>query len=156
MTGTSFLSATGVKFGATAGTSLTVLSDTQLTIVSPGHAVGQIDVTVTNPTGTSTANLIDKFTFVAPILPVQQNLAGNTTSGNTNTLSLTLPANVTPGNALVLVLADQSTNATVSTVNGGGVTMGAGGAHVLGQRRCGDLVRRELDGRVGQCDRQPE
>jgi hypothetical protein len=63
ITGTGFLTATSVGFGGTNGTGLTIVSDTSLTITSPAHAAGQVDVTVTNSTGTSATNANDKFTF---------------------------------------------------------------------------------------------
>ncbi len=65
VTGTGFTGATVVKFGTTAGSSLTVNSSTKLTIISPAGAAGTVDVTVTTPTGTSAASAADKFTYTA-------------------------------------------------------------------------------------------
>ena len=48
-----------------AGTTLTVISDTSLTIVSPVHAAGLVDVTVTNPAGTNVLGTEDRFTYFA-------------------------------------------------------------------------------------------
>jgi IPT/TIG domain len=64
VTGTGLTGTTAVRFGATAGTGLTVLSDTQLTVVSPAHAAGQVDVTVTGPSGTSATTAADHFAFI--------------------------------------------------------------------------------------------
>ena len=55
--------ATSVHFGATAGTSLTVVSDTQITVTSPAGSVGVVPVTVTTPGGTSTAGPTSQFTY---------------------------------------------------------------------------------------------
>src|SRR5256712_6977672 len=54
---------TGVAFGATAATSFTVESDTLLEATSPAHAAGAVDVTVTNPGGTSAPSPADLLTF---------------------------------------------------------------------------------------------
>ena len=64
ITGTGFTGATGVMFGATAGT-LTVDSATQITATSPPHAAGTIDVLVTTPAGTSPNTAADNFTYGA-------------------------------------------------------------------------------------------
>ena len=53
ITGTGFTGATKVDFGAVAATSFTVVSDTEITAVSPAQAVGTHDVLVTTPGGTS-------------------------------------------------------------------------------------------------------
>ena len=53
ITGTNLSGATAVKFGATAATSVSVVSSTKITAKAPAHAVGKVDVTVTTPGGTS-------------------------------------------------------------------------------------------------------
>ena len=83
VTGTGFTGATTVKFGTVAGTSLTVNSSTKITIKSPAHAAGIVDVTVTTPGGTSAIVAGDKFTYGAPpkvtkILPATGPTTGNT------------------------------------------------------------------------------
>jgi hypothetical protein len=66
--GTGLATATGVKFGdkAAAFTPNLVNGVTQLTVTVPAHAAGTVDVTVTNPSGTSVAVTADKFTYSAP------------------------------------------------------------------------------------------
>ncbi len=54
ITGTGFTGATSVTFGGTAAASYTVISDTQITVVTPAGAKGPADVTVTAPGGTVT------------------------------------------------------------------------------------------------------
>ncbi len=53
LSGSGFTGATQVSFGSTAGTNVNVLSDSQLTVVSPAGASGQVSLTVTTPSGTS-------------------------------------------------------------------------------------------------------
>ncbi len=47
LTGANLSGATRVVFGATAGTSLTVVSATQVRATSPAHAAGSVDLRVT-------------------------------------------------------------------------------------------------------------
>ncbi len=54
ITGTGFTDATGVSFGSTAASGFTVDSDTQITATSPAGS-GTVDVTVTTPNGTASA-----------------------------------------------------------------------------------------------------
>jgi trimeric autotransporter adhesin len=66
VTGTGFTGARSVLFGSVAGTNLTVVSDTQLTVTSPPpNASGTVDVTVTTPAGTSATSAADQFTYAA-------------------------------------------------------------------------------------------
>lgn len=55
LTGSGFTGATAVSLGATAATAVTVVSDTQLTAVTPAASAGVVDVTVTTPAGTWTS-----------------------------------------------------------------------------------------------------
>ena len=66
ITGTNFTGATAVTFGATPAASYTVTGATSITAISPAHALGTVDVTVTAPGGTSVAGPADQFTFAAP------------------------------------------------------------------------------------------
>jgi hypothetical protein len=61
--GTNLTGASAVAFGATAATSFTVDSDTQITAVSPAHGAGVVDITVTAPGGTSAKLSGDQFSF---------------------------------------------------------------------------------------------
>ena len=53
ITGTGFTTATGVTFGGTAGTAFTVVDDTTITVTTPAHAPGAVDVIVQSPLGDS-------------------------------------------------------------------------------------------------------
>lgn len=57
---------TQVFFGTTPGSNVTVLSDTQLTVIAPPHASGTVDVTVTSPYGTSALVGGDQYTYGQP------------------------------------------------------------------------------------------
>ncbi len=64
--GTNFANVTAVSFGATAATSFTVDSSTQIAATAPAHAAGLVDVTVTTASGTSATSSADEFTYQAP------------------------------------------------------------------------------------------
>jgi hypothetical protein len=42
---------------------VTFVSDTQITVTSPAHATGTVDVTVTTTGGTSATSVNDRFTY---------------------------------------------------------------------------------------------
>ena len=64
VTGTGFTGATAVHVGATAA-SFTVVSDSQLTVITPSGTPGTVHVTVTGPGGTSAATTADLFDYQA-------------------------------------------------------------------------------------------
>lgn len=66
ITGTGFLGATGVNFGTKSATNFTVINDTTVVATSPAGAAGPVNVTVTNPAGTSATSSSDVFTYVTP------------------------------------------------------------------------------------------
>ena len=128
VTGTGFLSATAVKFGTNAGTSLSIASDTSLTISSPSGSAGTVDVTVTNPTGTSSTSPNDQFTYYAPptvtaVSPAYGAIGGGTSvtvTGTNLTGETAVNFGATPGSSV--------------SVNGGGTTLTVTTpAHTLGQ-----------------------
>jgi hypothetical protein len=87
LTGTGFTTATDVFFGAVDVTSFTINSNTSITVSSPAHAAGQVNVTVENPGGTSGSQ---PYTFVAPptlttVAPPAGTTAGGTTVNLTGT-----------------------------------------------------------------------
>jgi hypothetical protein len=65
ITGTNFVSGATVKFDTTAATNVNVMSSTTITVTTPPHAAGLVNVTVTNPNGQS-VTLTNGFTYVAP------------------------------------------------------------------------------------------
>jgi hypothetical protein len=56
---------TSVKFGTSAAASFAVVNDSTLTAVTPAHAAGTVNVSVTTSRGTSPASPLDQFTFGA-------------------------------------------------------------------------------------------
>jgi hypothetical protein len=84
VTGTNLENASAVAFGASAGSEIHVASATELTIKSPPHAAGTVDVTVTTPGGTSGTSSADHYTFKAPpptvtaVAPLEGPTAGGT------------------------------------------------------------------------------
>jgi hypothetical protein len=61
--GTGFVHGAKVHFGTAAGTQVTVVSPTKITVRSPSHAKATVDVTVTTSGGTSAKKQADHFTF---------------------------------------------------------------------------------------------
>ena len=63
ISGKGFTGATAVRFGDTAAADFDVDSDEQITAVSPAHAAGKVNVTVTAPAGTTPANPVTLFEY---------------------------------------------------------------------------------------------
>jgi hypothetical protein len=60
---------TQVFFGATAASSVTVLSDTQIVVTAPPHVAGLVDVTVKSPYGSSAITTADRFNYDPNVPP---------------------------------------------------------------------------------------
>ncbi len=117
LTGSGFTGATSVTFGGVSGTSITVLNDTSLTVVSPLHAAGVVDIAVTTPQGTSTNTTADNFTYgagpvITSISPTSGPIAGGTTITITGT-GLAGATSVTIGGTDVTPTAVTETSITV-------------------------------------------
>ncbi|WP_111619789.1 IPT/TIG domain-containing protein [Paenibacillus pabuli] len=111
LNGTNLNGATAVKFGATAATSYTVNSATQITATAPAGSAGTVDVTVTTPGGTSTTSAADQYTYIAaPTITSVSPTWGPTSGGTTVTLTGT---NLTDATAVKF----GATEATSYTVN---------------------------------------
>jgi hypothetical protein len=83
LTGTAYDRVSSVTFGGVAPTTVTRLSATQLRVILPAHAEGDVDVRVTTPGGTSLVVPAGRFTFqdapvVASVSPASGPLAGGT------------------------------------------------------------------------------
>lgn len=61
--GSGFTGATAVDFGSTPATRYTVISDTFIVAVAPAASLGTVDVTVTDPAGTSSVSPADHYTY---------------------------------------------------------------------------------------------
>jgi hypothetical protein len=64
ITGSGFTDAAAVDFGGTSATSMTVISDTQITATSPA-GTGTVHVTVITPGGRSATSTADEFSYVS-------------------------------------------------------------------------------------------
>jgi len=64
VSGTGFTGVTSVTFAGTPGTSVVVVSPTELTVVAPAHDPGLAHVNVTNAAGTSPTKVADQYHFV--------------------------------------------------------------------------------------------
>ncbi|MDO9326178.1 MAG: PGF-pre-PGF domain-containing protein [Methanoregula sp.] len=68
ITGIGFTGATNVTFGSTAATSFTKVTaadDSQIIAIAPAGTAGTVNVTVTNPYGTSAISIADQYTYTA-------------------------------------------------------------------------------------------
>ena len=63
VTGKNFGEPATVRFGEVAATEVSVKSSKSITAVSPAHAAGAVDITVTTSGGTSTTSSKDKFKY---------------------------------------------------------------------------------------------
>ena len=87
ITGTGFTGATAVDFGSIAA-SITAITGTQITAVSPAGSVGMVDVTVTTPGGTSATSSADQFTYMpVPTVTGISPSSGPTAGGTTVTIT---------------------------------------------------------------------
>jgi hypothetical protein len=118
--GSCFTSATGVTFGGTAGTSFTVVDDGHITVVSPPHASGAVDVVVQGTVACGGAVTVPGgFTYVTPAAPTISALTPDngpesggtpviiTGTGFTGSTGVTFGG--TPGTALTVVSNTQIT-----------------------------------------------
>ncbi|GEM_PF-1150544 len=81
LTGSNLTNATGVSFGGVPGTSVTVVSAGQITAVTPAHAAGVVDVTVSTPAGMVK---LAGFTYVAVPAISSVNPASGSPAGGTS------------------------------------------------------------------------
>ncbi len=115
VTGTEFTGATAVKFGTTAGTSLTVNSATQITITSPAGAAGTVNITVTTPGGTSATSPADEFTYTITPLTVTGITPGTGVAGTSVSITNLAGTGFLPGTTVNLTKTGSS-NITATSV----------------------------------------
>jgi len=112
LTGTNFQTGATVSFGGAPASNVTVISSTQITANAPAHAVGAVNVTVTNPDQQS-ATIPNGFTFVATITFVQVQ-----SSTPTSATSVAVPYSYAQaaGDLNVVVVGWNDTVSTISSV----------------------------------------
>ena len=77
-----------VRFGSVAATGVTVISDAQVTAVSPAGAAGTVDVTVSTDGGASATGSGDRYTYVtAPTVTAVSPIRGQTAGGTGVTIT---------------------------------------------------------------------
>ncbi|HZU73388.1 MAG TPA: IPT/TIG domain-containing protein [Acidimicrobiales bacterium] len=126
VTGANFASGDTVKFGTAAGTSVTVVSPTSITVTAPAGSGGTVDVSVSSPSGPSPAVVGDEYTYTESLNGFSVTLAASTTSpapGATVTLTATANQDVGP-TAYGMSIVDASTGALV-VHTGSGSTVSA-------------------------------
>jgi len=117
ITGTGFTGATGVTFGGTPGTGFTVVNDTTITVTTPAHAPGAVDVVVQHPNGDSqpgdfTFLPVPAITSVAPANGPQTGGTAVTITGTGFTGATGVTFGGTPGTGFTVV---NDTTITVTT-----------------------------------------
>ncbi|MFN8052796.1 MAG: IPT/TIG domain-containing protein [Acidimicrobiales bacterium] len=86
ITGSGFAGTTAVTIGGTAATSFTVDSATQITATTPAHARGEVDVTVTNGSGSDT--LVNGYEYLpTPVVSSVTPSTGPAAGGTSVTIS---------------------------------------------------------------------
>jgi hypothetical protein len=108
LSGSGFLPVTAVRFGAALGTSLTVQSDSALTVTAPAGAAGAVDVTVVTPSASWTVRR--GFTYVDATGPLA--------------VYAVAPRIVTPGDTVTVI--GQGLDAPGLTVSIGGIAATVG------------------------------
>lgn len=83
ISGSNFVDVSEVMFGASAGTDVKVVSERSLTVTSPIHDPGTVDVTVVGAYGTSIASSKARFVYISPptitsLSPAQGPVTGGT------------------------------------------------------------------------------
>ncbi len=120
ITGTGFLTSATVTLGGTAPTNVTVVSSTSITATTPAHALGAVNVVVTNTDGQS-GTLTNGYTYVNPaptvtaIAPNSGPTAGGTAVTITGTGFLTNATVTLGGTAATSVTVVSSTSITATT-----------------------------------------
>ena len=89
ITGSSLTGVTAVSFGTAAATNVIVESDSAIVATAPAHADGTVDVTVTNPAGTSAAVAADQYTYTAAAPTVTSVAPATGPSGGGTTVTIT-------------------------------------------------------------------
>lgn len=81
ITGTNFAAVSGVTFGGTAATNVTLVNSTTITCTSPAHAAGPADAVVTDAS-TTTATIAGGYTYLSVIDKVVKLVKGGVVSGD--------------------------------------------------------------------------
>ena len=117
VTGTNLTGATAVNFGVTPGTGIANNTATSLTVNSPAHIAGPVDVTVVTSAGTTATSGADQFTYSSgPLVTAVSPNLGPTSGGTSVTVT---GSNLTGATAVNF----GTTPGTGVVVNGGGTSL---------------------------------
>jgi hypothetical protein len=111
ITGANLAEASAVRFGATPASSFTVNSATSITATAPA-GTGVVDVGVTTPMSTSTANAGDKFSYLPPPTVTKVKVNKGPASGGT---TVTITGTALGGATSVSFGANAASQFTVSS-----------------------------------------
>lgn len=124
ISGSNFTTSATVSFGNSVGSSVTVVSPTQIIVVAPAGSPGMVHITVTTPDGTSATGPSDEYTYVAqPTVTRVSPTSGPSRGGTTITITgsaLSGAYSVSFGNATATILSNTDTQITVSAPAGSG------------------------------------
>jgi len=112
LTGTGFTGTTSVKVGSTSATSFTVVSDTQITAVTPAGTAGSVQVTVVSGGGTTSTGAFSLYTYAPAISTVAGNGTGDFggDSGAATSAKLKRPMGVAVDSTGNFYIADTENN----------------------------------------------
>ncbi|WP_051235942.1 midcut-by-XrtH protein [Ottowia thiooxydans] len=82
LTGSGLSAATGVTFDGISATSVNLVDSTTITAITPAHAAGTVDVTVTTPSGVAPAP--QSYTYMLPPTVAQVSPSSGSTAGGTS------------------------------------------------------------------------
>ena len=114
ITGTNFASGATVTFGATAATSVVIVSGTQITAKTPAGSVGSVTVTVT--ANGQSGSLASGFNYNSAVAVSFGQVASATPQSPTASVPATFPAAQTAGDLNIVVVGWNDTTAAVQSV----------------------------------------
>ncbi|MCG6204084.1 putative Ig domain-containing protein [Rhodopseudomonas sp. HC1] len=130
ITGNNFNGATAVTFGGAAATSVTVVSATSILAMTPAHAAGAVDVTVTTPGGSITGAGLFSYTIAATTTTLTSS-RNPSDAGQAVSFAATVTASGTAATGTVtftdggVTLGSVALSAGVATLTTSGLTVGS-------------------------------
>ena len=156
ITGTDLSSAITVRFGSTSAASFIVNSSAQITAVSPPHAPGVVDITVTSSGGTSMTGAADQFTYTAGGTSLSAGDIVILEFNGSGTDGFTFMPLVNLATGTVINFTDYGWNATSGAFHTAEEGNGSGGGNMitytaLSPVTAGTLVRQDTSGSGGNA-----
>lgn len=110
LSGTNLTGASAVSFGGTPGSGITVNSATSVTVTTPSHPAGTVNVAITTSGGTT--NLPNGYTFVAPAPPTANSVSATVAANSSNS---SIPLNISGAATSVAVSGSASHGSAVAS-----------------------------------------